>query len=445
MAKDEDKKSKKRKRDVVVHQEETNNTDVASPKRGRSAMNQNEAQNELDTSKPSAVFQPKNGRPWTLSIALPGSFITNVSTYDQKASLACRIARACAVFCVDEIVVFDDDPHTIPQQTQQKVNSNNKGHKGSWSSVNKQTSKTKAEVLAEVSDIDEPWHNPDQFLFHVLSYLETPPHLRRYLFQHHPNLKGAGSFTSLDMPHHMRADEWCVYREGVTLENDSHSHGQQREQGEPEKKKKKSKKGEKEKEDVFTMVECGLSAPVRIPIELPPYVRVTVKFASQAPPPGFPNLSPDQVANLEVEATSPSDPREEGGYYWGYTVRRAATFSDIYTESPFENGYDISIGTSERGVPLKSLIPGLASSKGGKQLLPLSFNHAVMVFGGVAGLEPAIAGDATLAANGITKETAGEAFDYWVNLAPGQGSRTIRTEEAVWIGLAGIREYVGNM
>jgi len=26
-------------------------------------------------------------------------------------------------------------------------------------------------------------------------------------------------------------------------------------------------------------------------------------------------------------------------------------------------------------------------------------------------------------------------FDTWVNLVPSQGSRTIRTEEAVWIGL----------
>jgi hypothetical protein len=37
---------------------------------------------ELDTSKPSAVFKPKNGRDWTLSIALPGSFIA-------KYGLAC--------------------------------------------------------------------------------------------------------------------------------------------------------------------------------------------------------------------------------------------------------------------------------------------------------------------------------------------------------------------
>jgi len=35
-------------------------------------------------------------------------------------------------------------------------------------------------------------------------------------------------------------------------------------------------------------------------------------------------------------------------------------------------------------------------------------------------------------------------FDRWVNVCPGQGSRTIRTEEAVWIGLTGLRKLVVN-
>ena len=36
-------------------------------------------------------------------------------------------------------------------------------------------------------------------------------------------------------------------------------------------------------------------------------------------------------------------------------------------------------------------------------------------------------------------------FDLWVNTCPGQGSRTIRTEEAVLITLARLRQHVlGN-
>lgn len=33
-------------------------------------------------------------------------------------------------------------------------------------------------------------------------------------------------------------------------------------------------------------------------------------------------------------------------------------------------------------------------------------------------------------------------FDMWVNTCPGQGSRTIRTEEAVLITLARLRQHV---
>ena len=40
---------------------------------------------------------------------------------------------------------------------------------------------------------------------------------------------------------------------------------------------------------------------------------------------------------------------------------------------------------------------------------------------------------------GIRPAEVEKLFDHWVNLLPGQGSRTIRTEEAVWLGLTGLR------
>jgi predicted SPOUT superfamily RNA methylase MTH1 len=36
-------------------------------------------------------------------------------------------------------------------------------------------------------------------------------------------------------------------------------------------------------------------------------------------------------------------------------------------------------------------------------------------------------------------------FDAWVNLVPGQGSRTIRTEEAVEFGLCALKPWVDGM
>jgi predicted SPOUT superfamily RNA methylase MTH1 len=61
---------------------------------------------------------------------------------------------------------------------------------------------------------------------------------------------------------------------------------------------------------------------------------------------------------------------------------------------------------------------------------------------GVAGLEVAVRNDMELQKLGVTE--AEEVFDHWINVCPGQGSRTIRTEEAIWMGLMGLRRFVVN-
>ena len=43
----------------------------------------------------------------TLSIALPGSIVENTQSFELATALAGQIARAAAVFRVDEIVVFE--------------------------------------------------------------------------------------------------------------------------------------------------------------------------------------------------------------------------------------------------------------------------------------------------------------------------------------------------
>ena len=52
---------------------------------------------------------------------------------------------------------------------------------------------------------------------------------------------------------------------------------------------------------------------------------------------------------------SPSEPRTEKGLYWGYTVRLAQTFGTVFTQCPFKDGYDVTIGTSERGTTVRKL------------------------------------------------------------------------------------------
>lgn len=225
------------------------------------------------------------------------------------------------------------------------------------------------------------------------------------------------------MPHHLRAHEWCQYREGVTVGDP-----QTVPEGEHGKKKEK-RKSENGGGTSVTLVDAGLPNKISIPVSIPPNTRVTLKFPEGA---GTSDLQSNELA---AQAVSPSSPREEAGYYWGYSVRPASSLSNVFTESPFHGGYDLTFGTSERGVPVSSL----THRNPDKPPIP-EFNHMLIVFGGVAGLEAAVKFDEELNRIGVTEPE--KLFDYWVNLCPGQGSRTIRTEEAVWVGLMGLRDVV---
>ncbi|EPE25110.1 alpha/beta knot [Glarea lozoyensis ATCC 20868] len=340
----------------------------------------------VDTSKPTAVFQPTQGREWTVTVALPGSIVKNAQSIERQTSLAGHIARALSVFCVDEVVVFSDG-NDAPNPA--------KRHHNRTHSYSHQADPSQDEYTGK--------SDPDHFLVHLLSYLETPPHLRRPLFPVHANLRYAGSLPSLDLPHHLKPDEWCPYREGVTLPGAN-------EEG--------------------TFVEAGLRIPVTVKEQIPENTRVTLKFS-----PGAEKAAKDTTSEvIMAEPGSSDEPREESGYFWGFNIRRAENLSEVFTECPYDGGYDISIGTSERGIDSQQLYSGNEDEKIGK------FKHLLVVFGGVAGLEVAVKNDSELQKLGVVE--AKDVFDRWVNVCPGQGSRTIRTEEAVWIGLTSLRRLV---
>lgn len=416
---------------VVIHQNSNENSDSPAKKRKGDAQDQGDV--DIDTSRPTAIFNPTKGRDWTVSIALPGSWLLNAKKPDHKTIQVGRIARAAAVFCVDEIVVYDDNPSNVdPKVVSEKYIRQGRGKK------------SKQEILDSILEEDEPWQNPDQFLYHVLSFAECPPHLRYdaedprlSIFQKHQNLGWVGCLPSMDMPHHLRGHEWCQYREGVVVG--------------PASSPSSTSKSKKE-EQSYVYVKCGLPYPVRVPAPpeapLEAGMRTTVRFADANLPPSWPHLSYEECENLEATACASSLPREESGYYWGYTVRRAASLSAVYAECEYTNGYDFTIGTSERGVPVHSILPNAVSAKNNAASAtkaPEKFNHLLIVFGGVAGIEPAVANDPELVAKGLGKSTANQLFDAWVNLVPGQGSRTIRTEEAVEFGLMALKPYIDTM
>jgi predicted SPOUT superfamily RNA methylase MTH1 len=114
-----------------------------------------------------------------LVIAVPASIISDTPHLREKTAKVGLIGRAAAIFRVDEIVVYRDNPKE------------------------KQT-----------ADLD--------LIATLLSYMESPQYLRKRLFKIEPNLQYAGILPPLRTPHHPisgRLQDLRVgdYREGVIV------------------------------------------------------------------------------------------------------------------------------------------------------------------------------------------------------------------------------------
>nr|XP_003230220.2 PREDICTED: putative methyltransferase C9orf114 homolog [Anolis carolinensis] len=310
--------------------------------------------------------QPKEeeealGRHYTLSVAVPGSILDNAQSPELRTYLAGQIARSCAVFSVDEVVVFDErgeDAKTV---------------EGEFGGL-----KARGQACVQLA--------------RILQYLECPQYLRKSFFPKHQDLQFAGLLNPLDSPHHVRIDEVSQYREGVVLAR-------------PVKPGRGS------------FVNCGMRKEVQIDKQLEAGLRVTVKLNEQQNP---------ESKTQKGTVVSSHHPRTVSGLYWGYTVRLASCLSAVFAESPFTDGYDLSVGTSERGTPVD------------QATLP-AFRHALIVFGGLQGLEAAVDADPHLEVSDPST-----LFDLYLNTCPRQGSRTIRTEEAMLISLSALRPRIAE-
>lgn len=228
----------------------------------------------------------------------------------------------------------------------------------------------------------------------LLQYLECPQYLRKNFFPIHKDLQYAGLMNPLDTPHHLRQDDNFEFREGVTTD-----------------KAVKDGKG--------TYVNAGLLREVLIDKALKPGLRVTVKIAQ---------TKVENAKKLKGTVVSPDTPVKELNIYWGYTVRIAHSLSEVFSKSPYKNGYDLTLGTSDKGENIDNI----------KKKKLRSYTHSLIVFGGLQGLEDALEND------DIEVDDISLLFDYYINVCPQQGSRIIRTEEAVLITLAELRRKMFN-
>ncbi|XP_050449584.1 putative methyltransferase C9orf114 homolog isoform X1 [Cataglyphis hispanica] len=225
-------------------------------------------------------------------------------------------------------------------------------------------------------------------LARILQYLECPQYLRKYFFPIHKDLQYAGVLNPLDAPHHLRQSDESLYREGIVTN-----------------KPIKIGKG--------SQVNVGLLNEIHVDKVLMPGLRVTVKI-----PEGQPN--PKKLKGIIVP---PNVPRTETGIYWGYTVKLVKHLTEVLTNCQYKGGYDLTIGTSDKGTSIDEI-----------EARSLEYRHCLIVFGGIAGLEAAVDVDPNL-----DVDDPSLIFHKYVNTCPQQGSRTIRTEEAILLTLAELR------
>lgn len=115
----------------------------------------------------------------------------------------------------------------------------------------------------------------------------------------------------LDANHHLRSDEWCEYREGCVLNRPV-----------------KAGKG--------SWVNIGINKDCKVDETLPEKTRVTVKLNEK----GLSNA----IKFYTGTVVSMSEPKENLGLYWGYSVRVVKNMKEV-VENTIYNVFFNNLGT----------------------------------------------------------------------------------------------------
>ncbi|TRY50294.1 Alpha/beta knot methyltransferase [Cryptosporidium tyzzeri] len=336
----------------------------------------------------------------TLSVAIPASIAGNAQSFELRAYLVGQIARIISVFGVDEIIIYEDKCKDVTD------NENRSSKK--W--------------------VDFACSKWMEFFVKNLKYLETPQYLRKTLFKFDNDFKFAGLQNPIDAPHHMRISEWLPYRQGVIVPGPKFFKGTIL----PEHKNKGS------------WINCGLPVEAWIETKLENNTRITIKMSKESESLHKKLCSDFNKFGRYSEIKSyftgklvdDSTPYRKKGIYWGYKVRPANSLKSVFNDSEYEEGYDLKIGTSERGEPVDN---NFKLSTKGKDSKSQSFKHILIVFGGLGGLEDVLS-DPQCSLDKVKNPSS--LFDMYINICPEQRSRTIRTEEAIGLTLALLRPHL---
>jgi hypothetical protein len=275
-------------------------------------------------------------RKTKLAIAIPTSLVSDIPHVREKTARIGMIGRAAAIFRVNEVIIFPDDP-----------------------------------AVNQSRDLN--------LISTILSYMETPQYLRKYLFKVKPELRYAGILPPLRTLHHpvtkkLRELKVGEFREGVTVS--------------------------RVKEGV--LVDIGVECPFLVENkEIKLNKRVTVRATSISPKP---------------EATMVN--RNEVPTYWGFRI----SASDMpLGQLVKQRSFDLVLAMSRLGTPFTNVKEAILTRwKSAYQVL-VAFGAPTRGLYEIAKLE-----------NIILDQIA----NFVVNTIPSQGTETVRTEEAVYASLA---------
>ena len=246
--------------------------------------------------------------------------------------------------------------------------------------VSRAASIFRVDEIVIFSDLPKVDQNQDMNLIAtILSYMETPQYLRKQIFKLRPELRYVGVLPPLRTPHHPlvnRIKDLVVgeYREGVVVSS---------------------------VKEQF-LVDIGVERPVLIPKnQLPINTRITVK-----------------ITELGKRPKAVIASREEIYRYWGYRITVSKQSLDKFLK---KRHFDLVIATSRRGLYITELMDEL-----GKRLKNA---HTILLAFGA----PTQGLDEIMSQENLKLD---KVADFIINTIPGQGTETVRTEEALYSSLA---------
>lgn len=218
----------------------------------------------------------------------------------------------------------------------------------------------------------------------ILEYLECPQYIRSRLFKKDPVLKYAGILPPLRTPHHPLKNEKTTYREGVVIRRRRN----------------------------YVLVDVGLESPVEVfakkRIRDGERVSIVISYDSQG-----------NVKKAEIVE------RDNIGIYWGYTVE----ISKSLTRTIKESGADLVVATSRKGDLIQDISQRFIEKMHDARKLILLFGSQKEGLFEIAKREGRKLPDIS---------------DLIINFVPYQGTKTVRTEEAIFATLS-IVNYLNTL